>query len=191
MIRIPAAATPPVPIPQMTLRSRHELSTRDTVNARNYELWQTDGRYGVYNRPDLNAQAPMFDQMPLTSRTDDRSYMQSQTFVAGGAALGENPYFKKYDVSQDPRNVSRELRGAVFESPEDRGLKESRRMLERQFTAAAMPAQLTLEDTETRIRARDQLMPAMDDYRRMYPKVLNSGAVCEPTGNDSKKKGCT
>ena len=191
MIRIPAAATPPVPLPQMTLRSRQEYSTRDTVNARNYEQWQTDGRYGVYNRPDLNAQAPMFDQMPLTSRTDDRSYMQSQTFVAGDAALGGNPYFQKYDVTQDPRNVSRELRGAVFEVPEDRGLKESRRMLERQFTAAAMPQQLTLEDTETRLRARDQLMPAMDDFRRMYPKILNSGSVCEPAPSDSKKKGCT
>ena len=90
-------------------------------------------------------------------------------------------YFQKYDVSQDPRNVSRELRGAVFEVPEDRGLKESKRLLERQFTAAAMPAALTVEDTETRLRARDRLMPEIDDYRRMYPKVLNSGAVCQPT----------
>ena len=181
MIRLPVGPTPPVPLPQMTLRSRREVATRDFVNAQQYEHWQTDGRYGVQNRPDLNAQAPMFDQMPITARTDDRSYMQSQTFVAGGAALEGNPYFQKYDVSQDPRNVSRELRGAVFEAPEDRGLKESKRLLERQFTAAAMPAALTVEDTETRLRARDRLMPEIDDYRRMYPKVLNSGAVCQTT----------
>jgi hypothetical protein len=191
MIRLPVGPTPPVPLPQMTLRSRREVSTRDFVNAQQYEHWQTDGRYGIYNRPDLNAQMPMFDQMPLPARIDDRSYMQAQTFVAGDAALGGNPYFQKYDVTQDPRNVSRELRGAVFETIEDRGLKESKRMLERQFTAAAMPAQLTIEDTETRLRARDQLMPAIDDYRRMYPKVLNSGAVCQPTeSSSSANKKC-
>ncbi len=174
----------------MTLRSRREVSTRDFVNAQQYEHWQTDGRYGVYNRPDLNKQAPFYDMAPLTSRTDDRNYMQNQPFVAGGDPLGANPYFQKYDVTNDPRNVARELRGAVFETVTDRGIKESQRMLERQFTAQYVPADRTREDTETMLVARAQLMPAMDDYRKLYPKVINTGQVCQ-TGEVKKPEGTT
>lgn len=190
MIRVPIAAAPPVPLPQMTLRSRREVATRDFVNAQQYEHWQTDGRYGVQNRPDVNAQAPFYDMMPLTSRTDDRNYMQNQPFVAGGAPLGSNPYFQKYDVTNDPRNVARELRGAVFEIPSDRGMQESQRMLERQFTAQYVPADRTREDTETMLVARAQLMPLMDDYRKLYPKVINSGQVCQ-TGEVKKPDATT
>lgn len=190
MIRVPIAAAPPLPLPQMTLRSRREPSTRDFVNAQQYEHWQTDGRYGIQNRPDLNKQAPFYDMAPLSSRTDDRNYLQNQPFVAGGAPLGDNPYFQKYDVTNDPRNVARELRGAVFEIPSDRGLKESQRMLERQFTAQYVPADRTREDTETRLDARAQLMPSMDDYRKLYPKVINTGQVCQ-TGSVPKSSETT
>jgi hypothetical protein len=181
MIRIPPNGTrqPHVPLPQMSLRSRHEPSTRDFVNAQNYEHWQTDGRYGIQNRADKAAQAPFYDMMPASSRTDDRSYQQSQNFVAGGSALTNNPYFQQYDVTQDPRNVARELRGAVFEAVTDRGLQESKRIMERQFTSQYVPEAETRSMTETILVGRDRLMPQMDDYRRMYPKVLNSGQVCD------------
>jgi hypothetical protein len=99
----------------------------------------------------------------------------------GGAALGNNPYFQKYDVTNDPRNVSRELRGAVFESTTDRGLTESAKMLQRQFTAAYMPPDRSQNNTETMLVARNQLMPEMDDYTKMYPRVINSGEVCAPS----------
>jgi hypothetical protein len=189
MIRIPPtdAHPPPVPLPQMTLRSRREFATRDFVNAKQYEHWQTDGRYGIYNRPDLNTQAPFYDMKPNTSRTDTRSFAQSQPFVAGGDPLGANPYFSKYDATNDPRNVARELRGAVYETPADRGLAESKRMLERQFTAAYIPADRSRNNTETMLVARASLMPEIDDYRRLYPRVINSGQVCgSPKSADNK-----
>lgn len=182
MIRIPIVPAPAMPPPQMSLRSRREVSTRDQVNALYYEQWQTDGPYGINNRPDINKQAPFYDMMPLSARTDQRSFLQAQPYVATAAGadeqLGSNPYFQKYDVKSDPRNVSRELRGAVYETPEDRGLKESKHMLERQFTAAYVPADRTKLDIETSLAARERLMPTMNDMSKIYPKTINSWGVC-------------
>ncbi len=182
MIRIPIVAAPAMPPPQMSLRSRREVSTRDQVNALFYEQWQTDGPAGIYNRPDLNKQAPFYDMMPLSARTDQRSFLQAQPYVVTATAqeeqLGSNPYFQKYDVKSDPRNVSRELRGAVYEIPEDRGLKESKHMLERQFTATYVPADRTKLDIETNLMARERLMPQLDDISKVYPRTINSWGTC-------------
>ncbi len=179
MLNSPAALGLPVrapflPPPQMSMRSRHELSTRDAINANQYEHWQTDGAAGINNRKDPNAVSAFMDQMPGTARTDRRSFLQARTYEAGGAALADNPYFQKYDVASDPRNVARELRGAVFESPEDRGLAESNRILERQFTSQVVPATKTKETVEDLMTARSRLMPLMDDMTRIYPKTINS-----------------
>ncbi len=197
MIRIPIVAAPAMPPPQMSLRSRREVSTRDQVNALFYEQWQTDGPAGIYNRPDLNKQAPFYDMMPLSARTDQRSFLQAQPYVVTATAqeeqLGSNPYFQKYDVKSDPRNVSRELRGAVYEIPEDRGLKESKHMLERQFTAAYVPADRTKLDIETNLMARERLMPQLDDISKVYPRTINSWGTCggdlrspQPPGSNKK-----
>jgi hypothetical protein len=178
MIPIPVARVPVVPLPQMTLRSRREVNTKDIFNARQYEHWQTDSPYGIQNRRDPNAQRTFYDMAPQTARTDQRSFLQSQPFVPQAQQLAGNPYFQKYDVVSDPRNVSRELKGAVFEVPGDRGMLESKRMLERQFTSALVPADMTQADTETRLRARDQLMPQLDDMTKLYPRNINSWGVC-------------
>jgi len=51
----------------------------------------------------------------------------------GTDALASNPYFDKYDISTDSRNVIRELRGAVSEGVEDRGIVESQKLLSREM----------------------------------------------------------
>jgi hypothetical protein len=186
MIRIPPTSargeslmTPIMPPPQMQLRSRRETNTKDAINNVLVEQWQTGSAYGIYNRKDQNAQAVFNDQMPNTARTDQRSFLQAQPYVATADQLSGNPYFQKYDVQSDPRNVSRELRGAVYETPEDRGQMESKRMLERQFTAAYIPPEVTQQILETNIMARDKLMPAMDDMTKIYPKTINSWSYCK------------
>jgi hypothetical protein len=45
--------------------------------------------------------------------------------------LSSNPYFDKYDVQGDTRNIIRELQSVVKEDVVDRGLEESRRLLKR------------------------------------------------------------
>ena len=51
----------------------------------------------------------------------------------GTDALAANPYFDKYDIATDSRNVIRELRGAVSEGVEDRGIVESQKLLSREM----------------------------------------------------------
>jgi len=51
----------------------------------------------------------------------------------GTDALASNPYFDKYDIATDSRNVIRELRGAVSEGVEDRGVVESQKLLSREM----------------------------------------------------------
>jgi hypothetical protein len=48
-------------------------------------------------------------------------------------SLSMNPYFEKYDVGGDSRNIVRELRTAVTEGVVDRGVMQSQRLLERGF----------------------------------------------------------
>ena len=50
---------------------------------------------------------------------------------ANTSALGSNPYFDKYDIASDSRNVIRELRGAVSEDVVDRGISESQKLSQR------------------------------------------------------------
>ena len=188
MLNSPAALGLPVrapflPPPQMSMRSRAEVSTRDAINANQYEHWQTDGAAGINNRKDPNAAAAFYDQMPNTARTDRRSYLQARTYDAVGAALADNPYFQKYDVASDPRNVARELRGAVFETPEDRGITESNRILERQFTAQIVPEAKTKETVEDLVSARTRLMPVMNDMGRIYQKTINGWGAYRQSSN--------
>lgn len=46
-------------------------------------------------------------------------------------ALGSNPYFDRYDIASDSRNVIRELRGVVSEDVVDRGIAESQKLSQR------------------------------------------------------------
>jgi len=46
-------------------------------------------------------------------------------------SLASNPYFDKYDIAGDSRNVIRELRGVVSEDVVDRGIMESQKLFKR------------------------------------------------------------
>lgn len=46
-------------------------------------------------------------------------------------SLASNPYFDKYDIAGDSRNVIRELRGVVSEGVVDRGVMESQKLFKR------------------------------------------------------------
>jgi hypothetical protein len=120
-----------MPPPEMIIRSRHDLSTRDAANARNFELWQTDGKHGTYNRPDMNAQAPFQDFLPINSRFEQRRYHPQPRFAEDGHKGGMNPYFDKYDTAYDARNTVRELQAAVYEDRPYEYIPQSRAIVER------------------------------------------------------------
>jgi hypothetical protein len=120
-----------MPPPEMVIRSRHDLSTRDAANARNFELWQTDGKHGVYNRPDMNAQAPFHEFLPINSRSETRRYHPQPRFTEDGHRGGMNPYFDKYDTAYDARNMVRELQAVVYEDNPYEYIPQSRALVER------------------------------------------------------------
>jgi hypothetical protein len=102
----PIYRVPEVPYPELVIKSRREVNTRDTVNARNFEHWQTNGKYLVQDRPDLNKQTPFQDFLPISSRMNERNYANQPRYDATGPKLGNNIYFDKYDVAYDNRKRS-------------------------------------------------------------------------------------
>ena len=152
------------PMPQFMARSRREVDTKDAINARQFEHWQTDGKYDTYNRPDMNKQAPFYDMMPNDSRGNDKSYSSQPRFDATAARGVENPYFDKYDTTFDSRNMTRELRATVYEDKKTGYLKESEKLLQRNFDNRWVNPTVVKQQAE----AAEQLRPKMDDIRLFY-----------------------
>jgi hypothetical protein len=103
------------PMPEFMPRTRREVTPSDSINARQFEHWQTAGRYSTFNRPDLHQQAPFYDMAPSASRTSDRSYRSQPRMDPDEERGVQNPYFDKYDATADSRNMTRELRASVYE----------------------------------------------------------------------------
>lgn len=152
------------PLPKFMPRTRREFDTKDTINARQFEHWQTDGKYTVYNRPDMNKQAPFYDMLPNDSRMSDRSYRSQPRFDAAGSKGVENPYFDKYDTVFDARNTTRELRASVYEDKNTEYLKESEHLLARNFDNRWLNPTVAIQQAE----AAESLRPKMDDIRTFY-----------------------
>ena len=152
------------PLPTFIARTRREIDPIDAINARQFEHWQTDGKYDTMNRPDMNKQSPLYDQLPNDSRMNDRSYRSQPRFDVHSHRGGQNPYFDKYDTSFDPRNMTRELRASVYEDKNTGFLNESGRLLERNFDNRWLNPALVSEQA----KVAEQLRPKMDDIRMYY-----------------------
>jgi hypothetical protein len=165
----PLYSTLLLPPQSMSIRSRRETSTRDTANARNFELWQTDGKYGVQNRPDPNAQAPFQDFQPINSRFVERTYRAQPRFDADGHKFGMNPYFDKYDTSYDSRNSVRELQSVVYEDKDTEGIREARSFMTRSIDHRYIkPA-----DLSQLAAAAMTMRPSRDDIEKDYRQPAN------------------
>jgi hypothetical protein len=171
----PVQALPPL---EMSIRSRREASTRDTANARNFELWQTDGKYGIQNRPDPNARAPFHEFLPINSRTVERDYRGQPRFDPGGDKLDMNPYFNKYATNYDSRNAVRELQSAVYEDKDKEGIQETRSFLKRSIDNRYLYA----TDLGALAEAAVSMRPLRDDITTNYRQPAN----CTVNGNAAK-----
>lgn len=168
MEHIQIASGPPLILPQFSLRSRREQPVRDVFNARQYEHWNTDAPGPTQNFPDVNKQAPLNDMNPINSRTVTRDYRQAQPFVASGNQLGNNPYFQKFDVATDPRNVARELRAAVYEYNPPRDQEVSNRLLARNFENRFVPESEVKVSYEKAIDIYAGLKPKLNDMKASF-----------------------
>jgi hypothetical protein len=168
MFHIPIASGPPLLMPQFSIRSRREQPVRDVFNARQYEHWNTDAPGPVQNFPNLDKQQPHQDMNPINTRTVTRDYRQAQPFVPGGDQLGNNPYFQKYDVASDPRNVTRELQSAVYEYNPPRGQEVSQRMMSRNFESLYVPDSQVKKSYEEAIDVYSKLRPKLNNMKATY-----------------------
>ena len=168
MLRIPVTPGPPMVLPEFSLRSRREQPVRDVFNARQYEHWNSDFPQPVTNKPELTKQAPHYDMKPVNSRTLTTDFRQAQPFVANAKdQLSGNPYFQKYDVTSDPRNVARELRATVYEYNAPREGNVNQHLLERNFESRYIPEPIIQATYEK----------AVDVYAGMRPKMNNMKAT--------------
>ena len=83
-------------------------------------------------------------------------------------ALSKNPYFDKYDVAGDTRNIVRELRTAVTEDVVDRGVKESQKLLRREMESRWVPANFAESQGIDTLAAYDLLRPKYNNQERTY-----------------------
>jgi hypothetical protein len=152
------------PFPEFMPRTRREVTPSDSINARQFEHWQTAGRYGVLNRPDIHQQAPFYDMAPSASRTSDRSYRSQPRFDPDAERGVQNPYFDKYDATSDSRNMTRELRASVYEDKNTGYKAESKSIMERNMESRWL---LPVSPAPT-VGVVEELRPQMDDIHKVY-----------------------
>jgi len=152
------------PVPQFMPRSRREINPIDSINARQFEHWQTDSKYGIYNRPDVNRQSPFYDMAPSNSRMNDKSYRSQPRYDTSLNKGVQNPYFDKYDTTFDSRNMTRELRCSVYDDKNTGYQEESNKLLQRNFDNKWIDPSVVKEQA----KAAEQLRPKMDDIRLVY-----------------------
>ena len=164
----PVNYEPTALMPQFLPRSRRELPIKDAINARNVEQWQSDGRYGIYDRPDLNAQRPFMDMNSYPTRMDDRLLRSAPRYEVDSKPLDFNPYFDKYDIMNDPVNAAREFSSVVYEDKGGRGIKQSTALLERQFTNRFTSKDETEKLVKMRLDSQLHLIPKLNDTTVSY-----------------------
>jgi hypothetical protein len=83
-------------------------------------------------------------------------------------SLSQNPFFEKFDVAGDSRNVVRELRSAVSEDIVDRGVRESQKLLQREIQSRWLPTNFAQEEQLDSLQAYDLLRPKINDNQTWY-----------------------
>lgn len=169
-----------MPMPEFVMRTRREFHPTDSINARQFEHWQTGGKHMTYDRPDPNRAAPYMDMLPNSSRTTDRSFRSQPRYDAEGPKGVQNTYFDKYDTTSDARNMVRELRTTVYEDKNTGFMAESQRLLERTMDQRWVNPEVVRQQAH----AAMELRPKMDDFRLWY----HNQAV--PQASLGASKGC-
>jgi hypothetical protein len=113
---------------------------------------------------------PFMDMAPINSRSDIRDMRQSQPYVAQvNTSTANNPYFQKFDITQDPRNVTRELQSVVYEDKSIRGSKQSKALMERGMQHSWIDPIELKNDIESRLKGTEVMRPSQSTLiRRNY-----------------------
>lgn len=170
-VRFPVVDVNSVPLPQFTPRSRREDPTRETANARQIEAWQSSvpiqqgffrpqpagSEFGPKPKNGLN------DQSGIATRNRPPISLPAPAFDPAGPKLVGNVFFDQHAPEFDPRNVARELQGAVKEDKMDRGITESQRIMGRGFSSRYVPQGYAEANQFDSLQAFELLRPKLDD----------------------------
>ena len=144
--------------PEFTPRIRREKNVPQT-----FITTEAVSRPRVYGQDDMNTmtpanRTPFMDMAPISSRSDTRDVRQSQPYVPQiNMPTANNPYFQKFDITQDPRNVVRELQGSVYE---ERGRKQNKSLVQRGFQHAWVDENELKKEVEERLRGSEVMRPS-------------------------------
>lgn len=94
--------------------------------------------------------------------------LQAQTKQIQVDTLASNPYFEKYDVATDSRNIVRELRAVVSEDVVDKGVRESQKLLKRELENRWLPANFSEDRGIDQLSAFEMMRPQFNDMSQDY-----------------------
>ena len=167
-------------------RIRFEPNSRDAINSRIWESLKYDTKEPNSKDIKESSNPVFFDVNPQSARNSLNSYNQQQQFFPDpprptqkrygedkyppapkqDPGLINNPYLQRLDAVADSRNMSREMRSAVYEDNRERDVEASKLLAERQFNYR----NLTKEEEANigSLNAYELLRPKVDDYNKTY-----------------------
>lgn len=104
----------------------------------------------------------------ITKQENDYKFLLAQQKMLQVDTLSDNPYFDKYDVASDSRNIVRELRGTVSEDIRDRGVRESQLLLRREMDSRWVPQGYAQDKGLDSLSAFELMRPKFTDMNKDY-----------------------
>lgn len=104
----------------------------------------------------------------ITKQENDYKFLLAQQKLLQVDTLSDNPYFDKYDVASDSRNIVRELRGTVSEDIRDRGVRESQLLLRREMDSRWIPQGYAQDKGLDSLSAFELMRPKITDMNKDY-----------------------
>ena len=104
----------------------------------------------------------------ITKQENEYKFLLAQQKLLQVDTLSDNPYFDKYDVASDSRNIVRELRGTVSEDIRDRGVRESQLLLRREMDSRWIPQGYAQDKGLDSLSAFELMRPKITDMNKDY-----------------------
>jgi hypothetical protein len=164
------------------IRVRVEPNSRDAMNTRILEQMPFTAARNITPNNILLANKPLVQEMnPIDSRRGVNSYKQAVEFfpdadtqtgiqpkMKAPSPFMQNPYLQRMDAQNEPRQIARELRGAVTEDNREKYLDLSQKIANRNFSSVLL--QVAEEEKMTNLTAYELLKPKIDDFSQQYRK---------------------
>lgn len=141
------------------------LNTKVTESLSSIQGLSTELQKAV-NTKNLQAQSTL--KYNLAMKQDIYKLLLQEQKQIQTDTLSENPYFEKYDVASDSRNIVRELRASVSEDVVDRGVVQSQRLLRRELESRWLPANFAETQGIDRLSAYELMKPKTNNQQRVY-----------------------